>query len=174
MGLNTDAFTINASTDATTGGESVIKTGVTVDGDHASAGTAEVKPKFSINFSEYAASFVSKTTTAGTATVALTTANGDKIQKYDAAAGKWDNLSLTLDPAATAGDLVEVEASDLAGLFTTGDNVKIGADAYEVAVSGNEITFTWVGAANADGTTDTTAKVTEGTWTPTGAITIED
>ncbi|MCI8351993.1 MAG: hypothetical protein HFJ86_12685, partial [Oscillospiraceae bacterium] len=174
MGLNNEGFEIGAPSAATTAGTKVITSGVTVDAAHSSGEATEVAPKFSINFAEYKASLTSKTTTAGKAAITLTTAAG-KIQKYDIANTKWADFEVTLDAAGTAGDTVDLEADDLAGLFTAGDLVKIGSDAYEVSVNGNEITFEWQGTANADGdaaASATTAAVTDTTWKPVGSVTI--
>ncbi len=174
MGLNNDALTIGATMDADAGGENVVDASkINVPQDHISPSGAQVPPKFTVDFSEYKAEFTSKTTTAGTATVTLTNAAGNKIQKFDTGTNTWKDYSLTLDAAAAAGDKVAVEASDIQGLFADNDIVKIGNDAYKVSGSANgKVTFTWQGAAKADGTADTTAKVTDTTWTPVGQITV--
>ena len=170
MGLNNDAISIGASAAATTAGEKAITTGVTVADDHVSGEASQVAPQFTVDFSEYSAQLKSKTITAGTASVKLTTGAGD-IQVYTG--GAWNNASVTLDAATTAGDNVAVDASDIQGLFANNAIVKIGNDAYKVSDSANgKVTFTWQGTAKADGTADTTAKVTDTTWKPVGSVTV--
>ncbi len=175
MGMNTEAMKIGDSTAYKPTGSVSLASAVTVPDDHISGTQSEVKPKFTVDFSEYKASLTSKTTTAGKATVTFDTDNG-KIQTYDTISKKWvDSFELVPTAAGTAGDPIDITANDVQGLFNDGDLVKIGDDAYEVSGSANgKVTFTWKGTANADGETaasaDTTAKVTEDTWTPVGAV----
>ncbi len=176
MGLNNDALTIGASTASTTGGTKVITDGVTVDDTaHTSGSAAEVKPKFTINFAEYKATLEAAKdgATAADATVTFTTAAG-KIQKFDAGSNNWVDYSISQGTATNAGDTKDIAASDLQGLFAANDIVKIGDDAYKVTAStGGKVTFEWQGTAKADGTADTTAKVTDSTWTPAGGVTVD-
>ena len=174
MGLNNEGLSIGKAVAATTAGEKVIETGVTVDASHVSGEASEVKPKFSVNFAEYKATLTAAKDGAidTDLTITLTNGAGDKIQKWDATANAYKDFTLKTGTATNAGDTKDIAGSDIAGLITDGDDYKIGDDMYTASVNGSVVTFTYKGGAKDDGTSDTAKAVSADTWVPTGAITI--
>ena len=175
MGLNNEALSIGSSFDATSAGEVTIVSGVSVADDHVSPDATEVKPKFTVDFSEYKAT-VEKGAAAGTGTFTFT-ANSAKVQYYDAASSQWKDVSKEV--TSTANNSTDAGKGDLAGAFTQGNLYKIGNDIYTaktVNTTTGKVEFEYAGteldAADPTKIAAGKDKVTATTWTPSGAFTV--
>ncbi len=172
MGLNNEGFEIGTPSAATTAGTKVITSGVTVDAAHSSGEATEVKPKFTVNFAEYAAKATANVTgNAGSVDIGFKVdVNGTLTDVEFVEAGAWATAKTV---NATADTDLDITAGTLSGLFAANDLVKIGDDVFKVtAKTADVIEFTWEGTANTDGTADTTATVSDTTWVPSGAFTV--
>ncbi|MBD5103145.1 MAG: hypothetical protein HDT27_10780, partial [Subdoligranulum sp.] len=171
MGMNNEAFQIGASKGATVSGTNVITEGVEVPTDHISAGTDEVQPKFSIKFTDFKVQVDAATNKAPQYNIKLTI-DGQTVNFLGTQTSAFTATNAIDGATNSANGPLDVDGTDVA-TDINGHSVQIGKDVYLASNTTGTVEFTWKGTF--DGTTyvdESTAKVTEDTWVPQGAVNI--